>query len=290
MVYGDTAPDFRERFVAGAFGPVSSIDLNLQHDRSVVLVRGASLTDTPEALLVRAELPEAAAALSLVRRGALNGFSVEFVSRAEHLRDGIRIVERADLTGLALVDRGAYPAAKAEVRQKMGRTLRQRIPADTDLECRCSGAQCKWARIIPQAMQDMIDRAFREATSQVVSGLGSYSDAPLASVARGTMRGRVLPGGDGEVEIDVPASPTGQAVMAAHEAAPLVVRPHLDLDLAESEIEGETRIYRTAPARGFVVSATDARQGWPEAELVATPDELAMAPEAPGPRRRRVWL
>ena len=45
---------------------------------AVVLVRGASLEDSPVALSVRSTLPQGAAALALVKRGALRGFSVEF--------------------------------------------------------------------------------------------------------------------------------------------------------------------------------------------------------------------
>ena len=59
MRYGDVSPDFRERFEPGAFGAVGSVDLNLQHDPAVVVARGATLTDSPEALSVRATLPEA---------------------------------------------------------------------------------------------------------------------------------------------------------------------------------------------------------------------------------------
>ena len=118
MPYGDVSPDFRERFDPGAFAPVpGSIALNLQHDSGVVVAPDATLTDGPEALRVSATLPEGSAALVLVRRRALNGFSVEFLVTAER-RDaaGVRVIERAELTGLAVVDRPSYPAAKAEVR------------------------------------------------------------------------------------------------------------------------------------------------------------------------------
>ena len=119
MPYGTISPDFAERFEPGAFGEVRAVDLNLQHDAAVVVARGASLVDSPAALSVSATLPEGAAALALVKRGALRGFSVEFRATRER-RDagGVRVVEAATLTGLALVDRPAYPAAAAEVRAR----------------------------------------------------------------------------------------------------------------------------------------------------------------------------
>ena len=100
MPYGTIAPDFRERFEPGAFGEVRAIDLNLQHDPAVVVVRGASLADSPVALSVSATLADGAAALALVRRGALRGFSVEFHAASGAARGG-RQGDRA---------RGAYRA------------------------------------------------------------------------------------------------------------------------------------------------------------------------------------
>ena len=135
--YGDVSPDFAERFEPGAFGAVDRIAVNLQHDRSLVVAPDAILADSPRELRVRAELPASSAALALVRRGALNGFSVEFHSRAERREGGIRVVERADLVGLALVDRGAYPQSTAEVRARSGRTMRSSVPYDRSLACDC---------------------------------------------------------------------------------------------------------------------------------------------------------
>ena len=117
--YGDVAPQFRERFVPGAFGAELDVPaLNLQHDPNVVLLASGSyvLNDGPRSLDVRAELPEGSAALELVRRGALTGFSIEFQAKSERREAGIRVIESAELTGLALVDRPAYLASKAEVR------------------------------------------------------------------------------------------------------------------------------------------------------------------------------
>lgn len=117
--YGDVSPDFAERFEPGAFGPVDRVAINLQHDARMVVTPDAALTDGPRALEVRAELPADSAALALVRRGALNGFSIEFHSKAERREGGLRVIERAELSGLALVDRGAYPESTAEVRAGM---------------------------------------------------------------------------------------------------------------------------------------------------------------------------
>ena len=118
IVYGDTSPQFRERFMPGALSPIPDVALNLQHDSRVVLLEAGDfvLADGERALEVRAELPAGSAALQLVQRGALSGFSIEFHAREERREAGIRVIERAELTGLALVDKGAYPASTAEVR------------------------------------------------------------------------------------------------------------------------------------------------------------------------------
>ena len=117
MPYGTIAPGFRERFEPGAFGDVpATLALNLQHDPAVVVAEAVSLTDGPLALHAAATLADGSAALALVRRGALRGFSVEFRATAERREGGVRVIEQAELTGLALVDRPAYPAAGAEVR------------------------------------------------------------------------------------------------------------------------------------------------------------------------------
>ena len=140
MPYGTVSPDFRERFDPGAFGNVpANLALNLQHDPGTVLVPAVRLTDSPVALSVSATLPDGAAALSLVRRGALRGFSVEFNPRAERREDGVRVIQAATLTGLALVDRPAYPAAGAEVRARSGRRMRSSVPYDRSLACECIG-------------------------------------------------------------------------------------------------------------------------------------------------------
>ena len=74
----------RERFEPGAFVPVPDVPMNLQHDRSMLLLGPGeyALTDSDSALEVRAELPADSAALKLVRRGARLMASVWSFTRA----------------------------------------------------------------------------------------------------------------------------------------------------------------------------------------------------------------
>ena len=127
--YGDeaTLPGFRERFEAGAFGDVGALDViaNVQHDRGRPLARtgGGGLTFTDEATALRAGLDLPATrdgedAAALLRRGVLRGFSLEFRVDAERFEAGVRIVERAALRGLALVDRPAYGESLAAIAER----------------------------------------------------------------------------------------------------------------------------------------------------------------------------
>ena len=296
MRYGDTSPSHRERFEPGALRFAEAVHLDLFHDveRAVAWRPGGGLElrQDRDALTMTALLPPIPAAdraLALVRNGQATGLSVEFRDAKDRRESGLRVIEAALLTGIGLVRAPSYHASQVEARARSGRTLRARIPANRSVECRCSGAACKFAKITGEAMQETFDRAFRRYEREVIAGFGSY-DSPLASRSAGTLRGKVLDNGDGEVEIDIPEGTAGAATVAAHDAAGVIVRPHIDAAEAVSEIEGETRIYRTAPIRAFLVSATDAREGWPDPEMIATPDELASA-DAPRKRERRLlWL
>ena len=296
--YGDVANmgRFREMFVSGAFAPIGSVALNLQHDSQRVLARtgnGLVLADGPRSLEVRADL-KGSAEHELVKRGALRGFSIEFRAKDQRYEGGTRIIESAELTGLALVDEPAYPESLAEARARSGRTMRATIPAGKRLECRCSGVQCKFAEIVGEAMQDMFDEVFVEAKRQIIAGFGSY-DVPLASTATGTIRGRILADGDGEVEVDLPVGPEGDLVLRAHENSGVIVRPHLDALASEGVEEtgagGEnTMRYTTASMRALLISSTDARAGWPAPTIVPTPG-MDEGRAGPAPRREvRWWL
>ena len=290
LVYGDVSPDFRERFEPGAFGEVRTVPINLQHDLRLVVTDAALLTDSARSLDVRADLPEGSAALALVRRGALTGFSIEFHAKAERREAGVRVVERAELTGLALVDRGAYPQSTAEIRARSGRTMRAIIPSYTAMGCACVGIGCK-VKFLQEALASAIEEGIESGTRAVIAAHGDFKN-PLGSTTRGTVRARMV-GGDAEIEIDIPDSDAGRQVLAAADDSGVVVRPFIDRTAAESTTDAAgVTVYSKAPIRAFIVSATDKRAGRPDPILVPTPQTTMDKIKALSKisRRRRLWL
>ena len=305
MRYGDVSPSHKERFESRSIRMADAVTVNLFHDpeRAVAWYPGGGLQldNGRDALTMRAELPPIPAAdraLDEIRAGRIGGLSVEFRSHKEHRdNNGIRVIAQATLSGVGIVRSPSYGQSTVEARARSGRTLRARIPANKKVECRCSGVTCKFAKMMRDGMSRAITKAFTDFERETVAAFGSY-DAVLGSTSRNTVRGRLLANGDGEVDIDLPDSAAGAAVIAANEAAGVIVRPVLD-DLA-SKIEPEgraagddlTRVYSDFEIRALIISATDAREGWPEPELVATPGELASknAARLRQTRRFRKWL
>ena len=117
----------------------------------------------------------------------------------------------------------------------------------------------------------------------MIAAWGRY-DRPLASVSRGTLRRDGTTG----VAIDLPDDENGRAVLAAHRSTGIVVRPHLDTDLSEATQDGDLLRYSEAHVRAMIVSATDARSGWPEPKIRST--EGGQRAALYRPRRRRLWL
>lgn len=116
----------RERIARGAFTPIGDVILNAMHDRQTPLARtgggGLELTDTAAGLELHATLPRTRAAddvLELVRSGVLRGLSIEFRATSERftgpLQD-LRVIEKAELHGVGVVDTPAYPSALVEAR------------------------------------------------------------------------------------------------------------------------------------------------------------------------------
>ena len=137
MPYGvvATLPWGLERFEPGAFAGVQDTDviLNAQHDRTAPLARtnggGLLLVDTPASLTIRATLPETRAAddvLALVRGKVLRGLSVEFNATEDRYIGDTRIVARATLSGIGVVDSPAYTDAEVAA-------LRAAFPPNADI-------------------------------------------------------------------------------------------------------------------------------------------------------------
>ena len=299
MRYGDTSPDFRERFVPGAFGELpTTVSVNLQHDPSVIVAPNAILSDSPRALNVRADLPERSAALALVRRGALSGFSIEFHARAERREAGIRVVERAQLTGLALVDRGAFLQSVAEIRRggrggRGGRlgSFRGRIPKGKLLDCRCSPGNCTKALFKKGSFDNLIGDE-----DEVLGVVGEYSQA-IASKKRKSIRFWAGKDGDLEFAIDVPNNDRGKALMQTYDSVDIFARPVLDVGASDVKITGAIAEYNSARVRALTIGPTDAAAGWTPLRMLDGADD-----DLPEPRtyevvsnettsqRSRLWL
>ena len=304
--YGDiaTLPWGRERFEPGAFGMVVHADviLNSQHDRQTPLARtgggGLFLQDGLKALEIKADLPNTASAddvLELVRKKVLRGLSIEFKATAERQESDLRIIERADLVGVAIVDKPAYPqasvAARAEQRKRSGRTLKSEIPISKPVSCECAPEGCNQIEILQEGMDNIFsEKFFKKGSKQIIAAYFENYSSPLASTSRGTLRGAILGTGlKGKrpvVEIDIPDSQAGRDLVDAWESSGIIVRPFL-ADIQGEVVDGVQKV-KSARLRALIVSSTDAREGWPAPEIVATPVAVMKTPKEN--TRRKIWL
>ena len=195
--YGDTAslPWGRERFEPGAFGDVDRLDilLNSHHERARPLARtgggGLELIDTREALNIRATLPrtqDGIDCVALFLGGVLRGLSLEFSAVAERMEGDTRIIERAELRGLAVVDKPAYSdslvQARAELRRR-GRGIGGSFHYNRNRITSSSGRKRK-QRVEPGAFKFALEDPDREISLL----LGRNYDQPLASRLAGSLK------------------------------------------------------------------------------------------------------
>ena len=292
--YGDTAtlPWGDERFEPGAFGDLAAADviLNVQHSREKPIARtggaGLSLVDTHERLALRAELPvtqEADDALALVRAGVLRGLSVEFRAVAERIEGGVRVIERAILSAVGLVDTPAYPASEVEARRRRDERapfLKARWAANRKGACACQGPDVSDVEFEEGAWSDVL-----ASNREVLAVAGDYSKA-VASRSRGTLR--LSEGQDGALDIELTreagATPAGRDLAATAKAVPITARPIIDNDLSDFADADGVRTFTRAHLRAVLLKPSDRPDGWDPAEIAGD------AVPAPGARRRRVWL
>ena len=126
--YGDTARlmGFRERMLPGSLR-FADVIVNLMHRRERPIARtgaGLTLRDTGtalEATITPANVRDGQEAIELVKAGVLKGLSAEFRVDPNGERqspDGIREITSAELTGLGIVDKPAYPQSLAQIAKR----------------------------------------------------------------------------------------------------------------------------------------------------------------------------
>ena len=279
MRYGEQARDRPEMFEAGAFAPIGPVAMNLQHDRSglreIASTDGGSLRieDTPAELRIEADLRRESAELSLVRRRALRGLSVEFRTRAETRNPaGVRVIGRAELVGIGLVDSGSY-RSNIEVRAAMADAwLTGSIRFGKRMRCECQGP-CTDVQFEVGAFQDLVDRR-----DVLAVGGGGFANV-LGSTRRGTL---LVDQTDKGLQVGLTNSGTATArrVVEAAAVADIFVRPLIDLEQSEYRDEGTTRIFSLAVTRALLVKPTVNSEGHTAAKIKGVPEH----------RRRRRWL
>ena len=196
--YGDVARigGQREKFLPGSFPDVERADilLNRQHSRERPLARsnggGLTVSDSPQALSIRAELPQTADSnetLELVKRGVLRGLSIEFEAIRASQENGTRVVALAKLYAVAVVDSGAYPASTVEARQRRRPYLQAQVPFSKSLQCRCHRGTCDKVRFLPGSFAESIDgeRAGSAGNCRAICGRAGVAAAWHVDTQRG---------------------------------------------------------------------------------------------------------
>ena len=187
--YRDVSPSHKERFSPGSFNLADQQNrwLNLRHNPFEAIAWTSNgtlaLRDTNEALnLMVEEVPDTPAgnhALTGLRSGELKGLSIEFNALEETRENGLRVITRANLLAIGLVENPSYPQSQAENRSKMGKTMRSSVPSGEKLQCNCNRKVCDTAEFDEEALDDIVDKITRPGNEDVIAGTGSsYTDKP----------------------------------------------------------------------------------------------------------------
>lgn len=292
--YGAIAvfPWGRERFEAGAFGDVSQLDviLNSHHERARPLARtaggGLQLVDTETELTIRADLPptsEANDVLALVRSGVLRGLSIEFSAQDERLEEGdLRIVERAKLSAIGVVDRPQYETSTVQARRRRGRSfLKAGVPYGKSLACRCHTGKCNKVQFEP----DTFAETLADPENEVLAIVGEYSGA-IASRRRGSLILKSTRDGLEITILEAARTDAARDLAAMAKTVNIFARPVFadPIQFVESGAgDAAVATYRKARLRAILIGPTDADGGW-------TPADVGPVPARRRQKRRQVWL
>ena len=175
--------------------PPSGVFLTLQHQRSAPLAKypdgGMALTESADALTLRARIGDTTLGkdtLTNIRNKVLTGLSIEFVALEERSENSTRIVSKALLRAISVVDVAAYPestvqARAAELRQD-GNMLIATFPFNQSLTTRDRGIVRKnsWN-------PDSFKFALEDINREISICLGKFeTSTQLASRKGGTLR------------------------------------------------------------------------------------------------------
>ena len=277
-------PYGKEVFLPGSFGNVEQAEilLNVQHDRSRPLARAPGtmqLVDSNSVLTLVAKPPatqEVQDARMMVQAKILTGLSIEFTALEQEHRNGLRVISKAQLCGVGLVDTPAFPASTVEARRQqheqretLSVTISGIIPYEEKLDCRCQTGSCTAVRLKPKSLAQAA-----EPDSTALLVMGDYSK-PIASVAKRSLQLTDTPQGL-LVSSTIPDSQAGRDLIALASSVPLLIRPIFDQKASTFIEEGGVATYTHMSLRGLTIGATDQAAGWPEAVI----SEPEAAPEA----------
>ena len=267
MVYGQRARDRAEMFEPASLEPVHPVELNLQHDRARLIATtgdgGLRLDTDDKRVAISAELREGSAELALVRRRKLTGLSVEFHVHAERREaSGLRVIERAALVGVGLVDVGSYRTG-VELRA-LGGWLRAEIPIGRRASCECAGPDCDSVLFDMGSLDELID-----GPGDVIATSGRLvPENILGSREAGTLAFERTAAGVG-MALLVGSTPAAASVRAAAAVAPIHARPLVDVAASESTVDDGMRTYTRAHVTTILVKTAPPgrRDGWDPAEV-----------------------
>ena len=265
MPYGETAfiPGIGlERFEPGSL-VFDDVILNVQHDRNRPIARtdgGLELVDDATALRMVAQIADTRDgldALANVKNRILRGLSVEFDALDEFRDRNIRIIKRALLNGIGLVDRPAYEGAIVHTRAR-GYTykVQSQIPTKKKLACDCVKYE-KGDYVYFRNSAAL--RKGAEGYKEILLVNRNYSK-PLASKKRGTLDLNATDEGL-QITANIPEE-LAAPVVAQATAVPIYARPLLDESKSDMELDGDTVYFNHAEIRAILLGTTDRADGW----------------------------
>ena len=303
--YGEVSPSHRERFEAGAFdlsdGRTRWLDVRHNPDRVIAHTEGGGLIlkDTRDALLVHAHLPHIPAAeraLADVHAGKLTGFSIEFHAEAERREGGNRVVSKAVLAGIGLVENPSYAGSKAEVRAG---GMSARIPYGSQVDCECHESGTRTRSPCPIEIQGVSFDKSRD----VLATAGRLEKA-LASKRAGSL---VLEETEAGLQVSISAevleaTAAGRELVKTASVVPVFARPLFNQAKSDWTERDGIAVYRDMRITGILVKPTFNSKGWNPIEFggqraansngtIRAPDWLPKLPKVSKPNgRARRWL